>query len=700
MNLHWIDWTIVALLIILLIWITEKTKKYVRGVADFLAANRMAGRYLLTVSQGLGGAISIIAMWEMIYAAGFPTQWWAMMSAPVGLLITLTGFVVYRFRQTRALTLAQFFEMRYSKNFRFFAGFLCWISGILNYGIFPAVTANFMIYFFGFPDHFSVMGLFQMPTILVMMFLYLSFALYIALSGGQITIMITDFLEGFLTMILFVILMIFLVWTFSWNDIIDGLKYVPEGKSLINPFKTSTCSDFNIWYFIIGIVGSVYGVRAWQGSSGYNAAARTPHEAQMAGIIGGWRQMAKTLVLLIIPLAAYAVLHLPKFHDMAQPILAQINQIQDPMIRNQMTVPLFLTNVLPVGLMGIFAAIILASAISCDNTYVHAWGSIFVQDVLLPLRKKPIDAKKHMLWLRLSITGVAAFGFMFSWLFPVKDFILMFFALTGAIWVGGAGAVIIGGLYWSRGTTPAAWFALISGSTLSFGGMLIQYVWPKITPVLMDAFPKCAWIAENAEKFPVNGQVIYFYAMVVACSSYILISLLGPKKVFDMDKMLHRGKYAVKEDIVHVEENQKKKHIFSLFTDAFAKKMGMSKHFTRFDRFLFWAIFWWSMGWWATFVIGTVVALTFGLSDNFWSWYWWIKILFVSFVLGIVTTVWLTVGGIKDAIQLAKDLRSIRLDDSDDGTVTEKEAAHYVKLEEAEKLEKENPQANENDDRD
>ena len=699
MNLHWIDWTIVGLLILLLIWITETTKKYVRGVADFLAANRMAGRYLLTVAQELGGAISIIALWEMIYAAGFPTQWWGMMSTPVALLITLTGFVVYRFRQTRALTLAQFFEMRYSKKFRFFAGILCCISGILNYGIFPAITAEFMIYFFGFPDHISVIGLFQMPTILIMMFLYLSFALYIALSGGQITIMITDFLEGLLTMFLFVVIMVFLVSKFSWDDIMAGLQYVPESKSLINPFKTSTSKDFDIWYFIIGVIGNIYCVRAWQGSSGYNAAAKTPHEAQMAGIIGGWRQLAKGLVLLIIPLAAYAVLHHPKFHDIAQPILAQINQIPEAAERNRMTVPLFLANVLPVGLMGVFASIILAAAISCDNTYIHAWGSIFVQDVLLPLRKKPLDSKKHMLILRLSITGVAAFGFIFSWLFPIKQHILMFFAITGAIWAGGAGAVIIGGLYWSRGTTAAAWVALILGSTVSFGGLLLQQIWDPLIYFIVTIYPRFEWLGSYSDKFP-NGQFIFLYAMIIACASYIAVSLLGPRKVFDMDKMLHRGKYAVKEDIVHVEEKEKKKHVISRFTDAFAKKMGMSKHFTRFDRFLFWSIFWWSMGWWATFAIGTIAALTWGLSDNFWSWYWWIKLMFISFVLGIVTSIWLTVGGIRDAIQLAKDLRNMNIDDSDDGTVTDREAAHYVPEKEAEKLEKENPPAGENEDED
>ena len=38
----------------------------------------------------------------------------------------------------------------------------------------------------------------------------------------------------------------------------------------------------------------------------------------------------------------------------------------------------------------------------------------------------------------------------------------MFLALTGAIFVGGAGSAIIGGLYWKRGTTAAAWTAMVA----------------------------------------------------------------------------------------------------------------------------------------------------------------------------------------------------------------------------------------------
>lgn len=658
--MHWIDWSIIVVLLAGLTWLTLATRRYVRSVADFLAANRVAGRYLLTVSQGIGGGIAIIGAWEMIYTAGFPSQWWQLMSIPVGLFLSLTGFIVYRYRQTRALTLAQFFEMRYSRRFRFFSGLLCWISGVFNYAIFPAVTARFMLFFFGLPD-FWQLGPWSVPMHPTVMAAYLGFALFVALSGGQITIMITDFVQGILTLVIFVVLMIYLVFHFSWADLVAGLQMAPEGKSMLNPFKTAQAADFNIWYFLIMLAGTIYNSRSWQGSSGYNAAAKTPHEARMAGMLSQWREHAKTLCLMLIPLVAFAVLHLPKFAEWAAPVQAQIAAITDPIVRGQMTVPVFLTHFLPVGFIGLFAAVILCGTISCDDTYLHAWGTIFVQDVLMPLRKKPLAAAAHLRWLRVSITGVALFGFLFSLFFPLKDFIYMYFALTGSIYLGGAGAVIIGGLYWKRGTAPAAWTAMIAGSILAFGGMVLQQLWPgHVAPWLAERFPDSAWLALHMKKCPVNGAMGYFIAMVVSTLSYVLVSLLGPRREHDMDRLLHRGAYAVAQDVVRVEQPAQR---------GWAVKLGLNLEFSRRDRILFWATLWWSLGWWLIFLVGTAVNLIWHLSDESWSWFWWFKV-WVSFGLGIFTTVWMVLGGLADSKQLFRDLRKIAADEADDGTVT------------------------------
>ena len=161
-NLSGIDLAIVGFVLASVVAAALFTRRYTSSVADFLSANRCAGRYLLTVASGMSGlgAITIVAQWEQIYQAGFAAQFWGQMMAPLGLILALSGWIIYRYRETRAMTLAQLMERRYSRKFRIFSGSLCWISGILNFGIFPAVTARFFIYFLDLPVRtFEVPGL-------------------------------------------------------------------------------------------------------------------------------------------------------------------------------------------------------------------------------------------------------------------------------------------------------------------------------------------------------------------------------------------------------------------------------------------------------------------------------------------------------------------------------------------------------------
>lgn len=659
--MHWIDWTIVGVVAAVLFGITWVGKRYVRSVADFLTANRMAGRYLLTVAIGIGGVPAFAATWEMLYNAGFSSQWWQLMSMPMSTFLALTGFVTYRYRQTRSMTLSQFFERRYSCRFRFAAGIFSWLSGLINYGIFPAVTARAMIYFFGLPDAVQA-GSFSVPVFPAMMLIYLSFAVFIALSGGQVTIMLADFITGFFSLIVFVIIGLFLLNYLSWSDLIAGLQTAPEGQSMINPFKTGNVRGFNIFYFLIGLFTMVYTRGSWQGGSGYAGAAKSPHESKMAGILAGWRMQAQILCMLLIPLVAYAVLHLPKFAETAGPILEQIGAIQDLSAQSRARVPLFLFNTLPVGLMGLFGAALFATAVACDDTYIHSWGSIFVQDVIMPLRKKPLDAKTHLLWLKLSIVFVAAFGFIFSLLFPLKDFIFMFFAITGAVYMAGAGAAVVGGLYWKRGTTAGAWSAMLVGSGLALGGIILQQIWPGwLAPQLMKSFPDNAWLVAHAAKFPLHGAYMSFIAMIFSSLTYVLVSLLGPRAVFDMDWLLHRGKYAVAQDVVVGNAKVSGRR-------SVGQVLGLNHEFSRSDKVFFWASFWWSIGWWLLFILVTTLNLFWEMPDRAWTWIWAFKV-WISVILGISMTAWMLCGGVRDTCQLFRDLRAAKVDEHDDGTV-------------------------------
>jgi hypothetical protein len=91
---------------------------------------------------------------------------------------------------------------------------------------------------------------------------------------------------------------------------------------------------------------------------------------------------------------------------------------------------------LPVGIKGMVVSIFLLGLIARDSSYLHSWGSIFIQDVFLPFHKTPFSPWQHLWLLRIAILGVAIFGFTFSLLYRQTEYVLMFFAITGAIYSG------------------------------------------------------------------------------------------------------------------------------------------------------------------------------------------------------------------------------------------------------------------------
>jgi SSS family solute:Na+ symporter len=638
MNLSWIDWAIVAVVIGSLTAGVTLTRAYVRSVADFLAAGRTAGRYLLTVSQGMAmlGAITIVGNVEMNYVAGFSMTWWGFSTAVVVLIITVSGWVIYRFRQTRALTLAQFFEQRYSRGFRVFAGLIAFLSGIVNFGIFPSVGARFFIYFCGLPLSISILGI-AVPTFPLVMIVLLGLALYFVFSGGQIAVMLTDFVQGIFVNVAFMIIIIYFLGVFDWGRITTALATAPENASLINPFKTSHVADFNFWYFLIGVIGVIYGTMSWQGTQAYNTSAKSAHEAKMGSVLSNWRVVPQNLLLPFLAIIIYTTLHHADFRGVADQVSAGLATVDSEAIRSQLRIPLVLSRLLPTGLLGLFAGLMLAASVTTDDTYLHSWGSIFIQDVIMPFRREPFTPKQHLRVLRWSILGVAVFAFGFSLLFQQSQYIFLFFAITGAIFAGGSGAVIIGGLYWKRGTTAAAWSALATGSTIAVGGIVVHQLVPG---------------------FPVNGQMFWGIAMGASSLVYVLVSLLGKREVHNLDQLLHRGAYAV------AGESQ----VVAAAPARGLRVLGMGREFTGSDRLIYVLTYVWTLGWVAVFLVGTIYNLSHRVEDRAWQRFWQIYI-YINLAASCLVTVWFALGGIRDIRAMFRRLGTMERDPNDDGRV-------------------------------
>ena len=586
------------------------------------------------------------------------------MLLPISIIIAMTGWVQYRYRQTRAMTMAQFMEIRYSRHFRLFAGFLCFFSGLLNFGIFPAVGGRFFQYFCGLPPYMVSLGFMQIDLVYAgIMAILLVISLGITFLGGQIAVMVTDFVQGvFCNIALCLIGGYLLFFHFDWSQMMEAFLQAPKDASLINPAHSGDTDDYNATYFLIAVCAFVLNWMAWQGNQGYYAAARTPHAARMGRLIGSFREIIQTVPIVLLAVGAYTILHHADFASQAAQMKATLGAIDNPTIQSQQTVSIAIIHMLPVGLIGVFAAIMFGAFVSTHDTYLHSWGSIFIQDVILPTRQilfktsAPLSPRAHMRILRLSMLGVALFIFCFSLFFSQQQDVLMFFALTGTFYVGWAGWTIVGGLYWKHGNTAGAWAAALAGLFISMGNWALIYQWPMVQSLLGSLLSQ-EWQA--AETCPVNAQILYFWSMASTGVVYGGISLLTGRGAFNMDKMLHRGAYAIENDAEHVAPAR----------GLAALKMG--PQFALDDKILYLSSLAYVLFFFGIFLVGTLLFVLFAWdpSDVFWGNFWWgysVLMLAASLTLSI----WFAVGGFGDFRRLYQSLGTAKRDAADDGTVS------------------------------
>lgn len=249
-----------------------------------------------------------------------------------------------------------------------------------------------MVYFLGLPETVRFFTM-TVPTYVPLMALFLGVTVFVALSGGIITVVIINTMEGILSQIFYLFALLAM---FSWSQMHAVLMDRPQGQSLVNPFDTSDAKDFNLAYVLMQIFTMIYGTMTWQNSGAYNSAGLTPHEGRMGNILTEWRDMEEMAIITLLALCAVTYLHHPDFAVGAAHVEAGVHQIADKQTREQMEAPMALAYLLPVGIKGIFCAVLLMGIFGGDATHLHSWGSIFVQDFLISLRKKPFGPRMHL----------------------------------------------------------------------------------------------------------------------------------------------------------------------------------------------------------------------------------------------------------------------------------------------------------------
>ena len=788
--MHIIDWILMFLPFTAVLGLAVYARKYARDAVDFLAAGRIAGRYVICtgdIASGLS-VIFLVATCEQTYRAGMAMGFWNILTMPLGMFLGLSGYCVYRWRATRALSFGQFVEMRYSRPFRIFCATLRNFSEMITNAIGPAIAANFFIYFLGLPHRVNVFGV-NLPCFAILVTVSLVFATVAIWPAGRISLLLTDTAQTLMAYPIFVVVAGYVFFKFNWNDTMEPvmLNRVP-GESFINPFDVSKLRDFNMFALGVTLMATILQRASWFGNDSTNS-GKTPHEQKMANVLGTWRNgFAYTMILLVTLLVITVMNHeafvLPGAHgkfsshetriallnkiateavpdsDVRDRIaealdalpprlidepLSQLNNNDTPYIDaarevinanipeplrdeadavrrgekspspelaavqganakqaqkvrtlyGQMMLPVTLRQILPPGVLGLFALLMLMLLVSTDDSRIFNASSTWVQDVILPFRRKPLTSKQHIAMLRWASVAVAAFFFVIAVFFSQLDYINMFTQIMCAVWLGDGGTVMVFGLYSRFGNIVGAWCSIVFGCGFSLLGLVLQRTWSALViPVLAShgweegvfrffarlATPLNPWVdwsfgfnsgestLEQAlqlfrEKFFMNSTEIYGISMVLSIIAYCLGSWIALKtgwcKPFNLDKLLHRGKWADTPPSAAVKSSRKPSIV--------SRIVGIDDEYTRGDRILAWSVFFYSIVYQFGFAFGAVL-----LWNSFapwpkpwWGTYYYVTNLIVPILVGCVSTVWFLWGGIRDGIRLFKDLDN-RVADSDD----------------------------------
>ena len=743
--MSWYDWLITIVPLCFVMWLGFHSRKYISGVSDFLVGGRVGRRYVMTTANMANalGLITLVSYIESTYKTGFSIGFWNSITAPISIILGLSGYCMYRFRETRALSIGQFLEMRYSRSLRIFSCFLRSIAEMVANMIMPAVAARFFIAYLDLPRKLNLFGL-QIDTYLLIIIFTLTMAITLICVAGEISIMVTDTLQGLIFFPVILIFVIFIMTKFSWaNEIAPVMSHRGPGESFINQYDVYNMRDFNLFMVFVSVCSSFLNTAA--GVTGTNTAAISAHEAKMGNILGTWRGAFTSIFHVVIVIGIITIMNHGNFSKDAKEIRTNISQsiaaelIKDPQERaqfmekineipeikhdfendpplsdknnpdviyfnkaqeffgtdgegsyktqqyktlfGQLRLPVTMRHMLPSGLVGLFCMMILLFILSTDDSRIYSASATLVQDCVVPFYKSgQLSPETHIRYIRGVSIGVGVF-FVIGSLFTAQlDYISLFVSITYGMWMGGCGAMLVFGFYSRFGTTAGAWTSLLTGMSVELAGLLTQRNWAKVIYPFFERHgmvesvgnflakvsgpfnPYIKW-EMNPLKCPINSYEYFFMAMASSTIIYIIVSKLTCKEPFNLERMLHRGKYATEGE----------KNIKTPWTikTIWSKMVGITPEYSKTDKIITWSVFSYSFFYgFCIMFLGTIIW------NSFYRWpvKWWANFFFFKFLLipgiaAFVTSIWFTIGGIHDIFCMFRDLKARVANPLDNGMV-------------------------------
>lgn len=496
-----IDWVILAACFILFLAMAIYINTFVKSVADFLVSGRSV-RMWLGMGAGVAGEIgliTIVSICEQGYMRAFGFVLIVILSKLILLpLFGIFGFGIERFRATKAISVPQYIEMRYSRKLRILTGFFNSISGILQMSVFPIVGANFIKVLIKADESFLIAG-FSVPSVWVIMAVLLTCVIIFTSFGGYITLVVTNFFQ----MIIIMGALYCLLFTVLGDVGIKGMwDSIAEHKGLAGFYSFAPGSDYGLFYFLWLILMSILLQFSYGPYLQKYASMDKPKTVSRSYMIGLIFSNGRMFVILAFGVAAMIALG------------PDIPQDADPDTWKSMATPLYLSNIVGPGLMGLLLAGLLFADVSTTDQYILTWSTSIVNDCVCPFKRKPFTPKQHIRVIKVTIVILCIFFFITGILYKPTMPVLEYLWLCANI-IGGTGIAVLAGMYWKRASTSGAYATVLISLLLPITDIIARQLYLVYLP---------------ARVFPWEPKITGFATYALAALGMILFSLLSKEK--------------------------------------------------------------------------------------------------------------------------------------------------------------------------
>lgn len=460
-NFTWIDSAIVVAYLGASLFIGLVVKKYVRDMTTYIGAGRKVGVWL-GVATMLGtemGLITVMYSAQKGFTGGFAAFHIAVIAGVVTLLVGLSGFIVVPLRRLKVLTIPEFYEIRFDRKTRILGGIMLTFGGILNMGLFLKVGSMFIVGVTGLSSTGWALPA-TMVGLLILVLVYTTL-------GGMISVILTDYIQFVVLSVGLLVATLLAISKLGWSSIFTTVQDV-MGEAGFNPVAEG--SGFG-WSYVAWMVISagLVSCAIWP-----TAVARALAMESTAAVKRQycWSSISFTIRFLVPyfwGICAFVyILRAPEGADL-KAIFFPEGPAGGDVLDNLYAMPVFMARLMPTALLGIITAGMIAAFMSTHDSYFLCWSSVITQDIIAPLRKKPLSGAARVRLTRIIIVLIGGYVLYWGLFYQGKDDIWDYMAVSGAIFFTGALAVLVGGLYWKRASCTGAFGALLAGFTALLG---------------------------------------------------------------------------------------------------------------------------------------------------------------------------------------------------------------------------------------